>query len=99
AVLVWRRACVASMLSGRRPVLGGATYSIDRDDRTIDNGQHVFLRCCTEYRGLLRRMGSENLTELQPSLEIPLVQPGGGVRRLRRGPGHAPLHLAPILLG
>ncbi|HXD69801.1 MAG TPA: hydroxysqualene dehydroxylase HpnE [Gaiellales bacterium] len=87
------------MLAERRPVLGGATYSIDRDDRTIDNGQHVFLRCCTEYRGLLRRMGSENLTELQPSLEIPLVQPGGGVRRLRRGPGHAPLHLAPILLG
>src|SRR4029079_662739 len=66
---------------------------------TIDNGQHVFLRCCSEYRGLLRRMGSEGLTELQPSLEIPLGQPGGAVRRLRRGPGPAPLHLAPILLG
>jgi len=87
------------VLAERRPVLGGATYSIDRDDRTIDNGQHVFLRCCSEYRGLLRRMGSEGLTELQPSLEIPLVQPGGAVRRLRRGAGPAPLHLAPILLG
>jgi len=87
------------VLAERRPVLGGATYSIDRDDRTIDNGQHVFLRCCSEYRGLLRRIGSEGLTELQPSLEIPLVAPRGAVRRLGRGRGRAPLHLAPILLG
>ncbi len=27
----------------------------------MDNGQHVFLRCCGAYRGLLARLGSEQL--------------------------------------
>jgi squalene-associated FAD-dependent desaturase len=87
------------VLAERRAVLGGATYSLEREGRLIDNGQHVFLRCCTEYRELLRRIGSEGLTTLQPRLEIPLVLPGGAVRRLRRGRVRAPLHLAPVLLG
>ena len=30
--------------------LGGAAYSFTRDGITADNGQHVFLRCCTAYR-------------------------------------------------
>ena len=37
-----------------RPRLGGATASFTRDGVTIDTGQHVFLRCCTAYRGFLR---------------------------------------------
>jgi squalene-associated FAD-dependent desaturase len=86
-----------SVLVERRPHLGGATYSIRRGDRTIDNGQHVFLRCCDAYRSLLRRIGSEQMTALQPRLEIPLVLPGGSVRRLRRTAWPAPLHLAPLL--
>jgi squalene-associated FAD-dependent desaturase len=87
------------VLAERRAVLGGATYSIEREGRLIDNGQHVFLRCCTAYRDLLRRLGSEDMTTLQPRLEIPLALPGGAVRRLRRAPLPAPLHLAPVLLG
>ena len=39
--------------------LGGAAYSFERDGLEIDNGQHVFLRCCTAYRALLARLGSE----------------------------------------
>jgi phytoene dehydrogenase-like protein len=35
--------------------LGGAAYSFERDGLQMDNGQHVFLRCCTAYRGLLER--------------------------------------------
>lgn len=34
-----------------RPRLGGATYSFRRGGLTVDNGQHVFLRCCTAYGG------------------------------------------------
>jgi phytoene dehydrogenase-like protein len=30
--------------------LGGRAYSFTRDGLTVDNGQHVFLRCCTAYR-------------------------------------------------
>ena len=86
-----------TVLVERRPRLGGATYSIHRGERLIDNGQHVFLRCCGAYRSLLERMGSDMLTALQPRLEIPLVLPGGGVRRLRRTTWPPPLHLAPVL--
>jgi squalene-associated FAD-dependent desaturase len=86
-----------TVLVERRADLGGATYSIRRDDRAIDNGQHVFLRCCEAYRWLLGRIGSAPLTALQPRLEIPLVLPGGCVRRLRRTSWPAPLHLTPVL--
>ena len=30
-----------------RPRLGGAAYSFEREGLLLDNGQHVFLRCCT----------------------------------------------------
>jgi squalene-associated FAD-dependent desaturase len=99
AALACADAGLEVVLAERRAVLGGATYSVERERRLIDNGQHVFLRCCTAYRDLLRRLGSEQMTELQPRLEIPLALPGGAVRRLRRAPLPAPLHLAPVLLG
>jgi phytoene dehydrogenase-like protein len=41
-----------------RPRLGGAAYSVARDELWIDNGQHVFLRCCAAYRALLARGGA-----------------------------------------
>jgi squalene-associated FAD-dependent desaturase len=82
----------------RRPWLGGATYSMQRGGLWIDNGQHVFLRCCTHYRGLLERLSATAMTCLQTRLEIPLVAPGGDVRMLRRAGLPSPLHLAPVLL-
>ena len=42
----------------RRPVLGGLTSSIRRNGLCFDNGQHVFLRCCTAYRGFIDRIGA-----------------------------------------
>jgi squalene-associated FAD-dependent desaturase len=80
-----------------RPRLGGAAYSFRRDDLWLDNGQHVFLRCCTAYRALLARLGSEHDTVLQPRLEIPVLSPGRPTAWLRRTRGPAPLHLAPAL--
>jgi squalene-associated FAD-dependent desaturase len=64
----------------------------------MDNGQHVFLRCCLAYRALLRQLGSEQLVSVQPRLEIPVLKPGAPVIRLRRGALPAPLHLAGSLL-
>jgi len=82
-----------------RPRLGGAVYSFARDGLPIDNGQHVFLRCCHAYRALLARLGSEQRVHLQPRLAIPVVSAGGEVTMLRRS-AHlpAPLHLAGALL-
>ena len=80
-----------------RPRLGGAAYSFERDGMILDNGQHVFLRCCTAYRALLERLGTASATTLQPRLEIPVIAPGGRVERLRRSSLPAPLHLTGAL--
>jgi len=77
--------------------LGGAAYSFERDGLHLDNGQHVFLRCCSAYRALLVRLGSEHLTALQPRLQIPVLKPGRRPAQLRRGALPAPLHLAGAL--
>jgi len=81
-----------------RPRLGGAAYSVVRDELSLDNGQHVFLRCCTAYRELLATLGSEALVELQPRLDIPVLAPGRPTVRLRRSGARPPLHLAGALL-
>jgi phytoene synthase len=80
-----------------RPRLGGAAYSFERGGLSLDNGQHVFLRCCTEYLALLERLGSRSLTKMQPRLAIPAIAPARGVAWLRRGGLPAPLHLAGAL--
>jgi squalene-associated FAD-dependent desaturase len=85
-------------LSEVRPRLGGAAYSFERDGLQIDNGQHVFLRCCTEYRRLLERIGSAGSTVLQRRLSIPVLSPGGRTHTLYRRSLPAPLHLAPALV-
>jgi squalene-associated FAD-dependent desaturase len=78
-----------------RPRLGGATWSAQRDGLWIDNGQHVFLRCCTAYLAFLRRLGVADRVHLQRRLALPVVAPGGAVHWLRRGALPAPFHLAP----
>ncbi len=77
--------------------LGGAAYSFERDGMRLDNGQHVFLRCCTAYRALLARLGSERHVAVQERLEIPVLSPGKPAVVLRRGPLPPPLHLAGAL--
>ena len=82
----------------RRPRLGGATWSFQRRGVWFDNGQHVFLRCCTAYLRFLERIGSANQVFLQERLEIPVLRAGGPAGAIRRTAGPAPLHLAPALL-
>lgn len=77
-----------------RPRLGGAAYSFERDGLWFDNGQHVFLRCCTAYRALLERLGSRARVAIQERLEIPVLSPGAKPTVLRRNGLPAPLHLA-----
>ena len=80
-----------------RPRLGGATFSVRRDGLWIDNGQHVFLRCCTAYRRFLERIGATELTELQSRLSIPVLAPGGRIGWIGRARLPAPAHLLPSL--
>jgi squalene-associated FAD-dependent desaturase len=81
-----------------RPWLGGLTYSFRRGDLDVDNGQHVFLRCCTAYRGLLARLGVADRVHLQDRLDIPVRSPGAPPARLRRTALPAPFHLGGALL-
>lgn len=81
----------------RRGKLGGLTWSFRRRGRWFDNGQHVFLRCCTEYRGLLARLGATSMVRLQDRLEVPVLAPGGRRADITRGGLPAPLHLVSSL--
>ncbi|HEX7094855.1 MAG TPA: FAD-dependent oxidoreductase, partial [Acidimicrobiales bacterium] len=86
------------VLFERRRHLGGATWSFRRNGAWFDNGQHVFLRCCTEYRALLSRLGVDDQVQLQPRMDVPVLSPDGTTSRLRRDPLPTPLHLARSLL-
>jgi hydroxysqualene dehydroxylase len=77
----------------RRRRLGGATWSFRHKGLTFDNGQHVFLRCCTAYRSFLDRLGVADRVRLQSRLDVPVLAPGGASSRLRRDRLPAPLHL------
>jgi squalene-associated FAD-dependent desaturase len=81
-----------------KPRLGGATMSFTRDGLVVDTGQHVFLRCCTAYRGLLDRLGMAAHAPLQPRFDVPVLTPDHRAR-LRRSRLPAPLHMMPALLG
>jgi squalene-associated FAD-dependent desaturase len=80
-----------------KPRLGGATMSFNRDGLVIDTGQHVFLRCCTAYQGLLDRLGMTGNAPLQARFDVPVLTPARRTR-LRRNRMPAPLHLLPTLL-
>jgi squalene-associated FAD-dependent desaturase len=77
--------------------LGGAAYSFERDGMRFDNGQHVFLRCCSAYRALLARLGSAHHVAVQERLEIPVLSPLAEPVVLRRGALPPPFHLAGAL--
>jgi len=94
AALDCSRAGASVTLLESRGRLGGAAYSFTRDGIRADNGQHVFLRCCTAYRELLEQLGATELVTLQSRLEIPVLAPGGRRATLRRSDLPAPLHLA-----
>jgi squalene-associated FAD-dependent desaturase len=96
AAIRLREAGAAVTLLESRPRLGGATSSFSRGELTIDNGQHVFLRCCTAYRDLLARLGVAGSVSLQERFDVTVLTPGRQAR-LRRSNLPAPLHLTSAL--
>jgi squalene-associated FAD-dependent desaturase len=85
----------------KRPFLGGRSYSY-RDGRSgveVDNGQHVFLGCCTAYIGFLKRLGVYQNVHLQKRLLVPVIDKVWGESTLSSSPAlPPPLHLMPSLL-
>jgi len=84
-----------------KPWLGGATCSFTRDGLIVDTGQHIFLRCCAAYRGLLDRLGVTGSTRLQDRFDVTVLRPGQPAdrppARLRRTVLPGPLHMSSSL--
>jgi squalene-associated FAD-dependent desaturase len=110
AAIGLRDAGVAVTLLESRPRLGGAASSYARAEMMIDNGQHVFLRCCSSYQGLLARLGVTDQVAIQDRFDVTVLSgavssgtgsssKGAGPARLRRNGLPSPLHLAGALAG
>ena len=92
---------VSVTLLEKRPFLGGRAFSfIDAETgQEVDNGQHVYLGCCTAYTGFLQKLGISNRTVLQKRLRVPVVNNSGKVGVFSTAPLlPAPLHLLPSFL-
>lgn len=81
-----------------RPRLGGAASSFARGDLSIDNGQHIFLRCCTSYQDLLARLGATKLVSIQERFDVTVLS-DRGTARLKRTALPGPLHFGRALAG
>ncbi|HEX3880546.1 MAG TPA: hydroxysqualene dehydroxylase HpnE [Bryobacteraceae bacterium] len=86
-----------------RPFLGGRATSYngpasaDEPPETIDNCQHVLLRCCSNLLDFYQRLGVRD--RIQFYREFYFIEPGGQVSVLRRGRLPAPLHFTGSFLG
>ena len=98
AAIALRESGIDVTLFEARPRLGGATSSFSRDGLMIDNGQHVFLRCCSAYRGLLARLGMTGSATIQDRFDITVLSPRG-TARLRRTALPGPLQMGRALAG
>jgi squalene-associated FAD-dependent desaturase len=85
----------AVTLLEKRPFLGGRAYSYtDRaSGLTVDNGQHVFLGCCTEYVRFLERLGVRDAVHLQKRFHVPVIDKVWGESTLRADDLPPPSHL------
>ncbi|MBV9499745.1 MAG: FAD-dependent oxidoreductase [Acidobacteriaceae bacterium] len=78
-----------------RPFLGGraTSYPLNAADEfspTIDNCQHVLLRCCTNLIDFYRRLRVSD--RIRFYREFYWIEPGGRMSVMRRGSLPAPLH-------
>ncbi len=88
------------LLEARRFLGGRATsYEIGTGDgaETIDNCQHILLRCCVNLLDFYRRLGVEN--DIAFHREFTFIEPGGRRSVLRAGLLPAPAHFAESFLG
>lgn len=73
-----------------RPFPGGRATSYPVNDITIDNCQHVLLRCCTNLLDFYSKLGVAD--RIRFYREFHWIEPGGRVSVMRRGLLPAPLH-------
>jgi squalene-associated FAD-dependent desaturase len=77
----------------RSRLLGGRATSFEIDGHEVDNGQHVFLNCCTEFVGFVERVGMAQHLRVQERFDALVLSRDGVAGRLRAGAFPAPFHL------
>lgn len=82
----------------RSRLLGGRATSFVVAGHEVDNGQHVFLGCCTEFIDFVGRLGMSQHLHMQDRFDA-LVLGRGVVSRLRAGALPPPWHLVSSFLG
>ena len=80
----------------KRPFLGGRAFSFHSSevDMEVDNGQHVFMGCCTYYIDFIKALGAYENAFLQDSLRAEVVRDGAR-GALESAPLLGPFHLLP----
>ncbi|MBI4299773.1 MAG: FAD-dependent oxidoreductase, partial [Chloroflexi bacterium] len=84
----------------KRPYVGGRAVSFQLKDtgQQVDNGQHVFMGCCTYYVDFLRKLGVHHKAHMQKRLKVPIIDVRGRMSALASSPLPAPFHLLPSFL-
>jgi squalene-associated FAD-dependent desaturase len=77
----------------RSRILGGRATSFEIDGVEVDNGQHVFLACCTEFVNFAKAVGMNGQIHLQERFDATIISRSGKAGRLRTAALPAPLHL------
>jgi squalene-associated FAD-dependent desaturase len=82
----------------RSRLLGGRATSFEAGGREVDNGQHVFLACFTEFMNFARGVGMAGALSLQDRFDVLVLSRRGKASRLRAGALPAPWHLLTAFL-
>jgi squalene-associated FAD-dependent desaturase len=80
-----------------RPFLGGRATSYESGAETIDNCQHILLRCCVNLMDFYGRLGV--LGQIQFFREFVFIEPGGRRSTMKAGALPAPLHFTGSFFG
>jgi squalene-associated FAD-dependent desaturase len=80
-----------------RPFLGGRATSYDAGGETIDNCQHILLRCCVNLLDFYKRLGVAD--DISFHREFYFLEPGGRKSVMRAGRLPAPAHFTGSFLG
>jgi squalene-associated FAD-dependent desaturase len=83
----------------RSRLLGGRATSFVVDGIEVDNGQHVFLGCCTEFLRFVDRVGMSKSVHMQDRFDALVLSREGVASRLRAASLPAPWHLLASFIG
>jgi squalene-associated FAD-dependent desaturase len=79
-----------------RPFLGGRATSYEIGGETIDNCQHILLRCCVNLIDFYRRLGVADRIDWHRTFYF--IEPGGRISTLGAGVLPRPLHFTESFL-